>query len=110
MATSCILRNGWYESNVHEKDCDAVMFGKPFRHTNMDSSQAARHTIDAARCRSIEEKAYFQTMDICNFLLRAKQIKVLAVQFSRRSLLQTTEYIATDRVVLMASLPKTQLH
>lgn len=50
MAISCILRNGWYESNVHEKDCDAGMFGKPIRHINMDSSQAARHTIDAARC------------------------------------------------------------
>lgn len=59
---------------------------------------------------AIEGKVYFQTVDICNFLLRAKQTKVLAVRFSKRSLLQTTEYIATDRVVLMASLPKTLLH
>lgn len=59
---------------------------------------------------AIEGKAYFQTVDICNFLLRAKQTKVLAVRFSKRSLLQTTEYIVTDRVVLMASLPKTLLH
>lgn len=59
---------------------------------------------------AIEEKAYFQTVDICNFLLLAKQTKVLAVRFARRSLRQTTVYIATDREVLMASLPRTLLH
>lgn len=54
MATISILRSGWHESNVHERDCDFEMFGKPIRHINVDFSQndAARHTIDADCCRS----------------------------------------------------------